>query len=136
VETAVVLPLIVALILGAMDLGQFANCHQKISDVCREGARCAVQFETTDTAAVDAVVFACLMDVFPGVPEAILRSNAVVTVRDQTGSPISGSALGATNTGSPVSVEVTLQFDSVRWINGPQFLANRTVQAATIMRRE
>jgi Flp pilus assembly protein TadG len=135
VEAAVVLPLLVALILGTVDLGQFANCHQKVSDACREGARYAAQFEAVNTSEVEAVVLACLGDMFPTVPASTLQSNTTVTVRNGLGATVTGTALGSTATGSPISVEVTLQYEAVRWISGPQFCSN-IVQVNTVMRRE
>ncbi len=135
-ETAVVLPLLIMLILGAVDAGQFANCHQKISDACREGARYAAQFETTSVSQVETVVLVYLGDMFPGVSEATLRSGTTVIVRNAVGNTITGSELGSVGTGNLVEVEVTLQFNSVRWISGLPFLGGRTVQAATAMRRE
>ena len=135
-ETAVVLPLIIALILGVVDGGQFANCHQKISDASREGARYAAKFETTNASEVEAAVLAYLSDMFPSVPEATLRSGTTVIVRNAAGDTVIGTELGSLRTGYPVEVEVSLQFDSVRWISGLRFLGGRTVQAATAMRRE
>ena len=130
------LPLLVMLIIGAVDAGQFANCHQKISDASREGARYAAQFETTNVADVETVVLAYLGDMFPSVPEATLRSGTTVIVRNAVGNTIAGSELGSVHTGNLVEVEVTLQYNSVRWINGLRFLGDRTVQAATAMCRE
>lgn len=124
------------LIVGVVDMGQFANCHQKISDACREGARCAAQFETADTSDVETVVLACLGDMFPTVPEATLRSGTTVTVRNAAGCTLVGSELGNVSTGAPVEVQVSLPFNNVRWISGLQFLGGRTMNAATVMRRE
>ena len=92
VETAVVLPLLVLLILGAVDMGQLANCHQKVSDASREGARYAAQFETNNALDVETAVLAELGDMFPDVPEATLRAGTTVVVRDTLGNVISGSA--------------------------------------------
>ena len=136
VETAVVLPLLVLLILGAVDMGQFANCHQKVSDASREGARYAAQFETKNAVDVETAVLAELGDMFPGVPDATLRAGTSVVVRDALGNVVSGSGLESISTGNLVEVEVTLRFSSVRWISGLRFLGGRTVQAATAMRRE
>jgi Flp pilus assembly protein TadG len=136
VETAVVLPLVVLLILGAVDIGQFANCHQKVSEASREGGRYAAQCETTNVADVETVVFTCLGDMFPSVPETTLRSGTTVAVCRADGSAITGSDLESVSSGSLVEVNVTLQFSTVRWISGLTFLGGRSVQTATAMRRE
>ena len=49
VECATVAPLLTLLLLGAIDMGQFANTYQKISHASREGARVAAQHDTTTT---------------------------------------------------------------------------------------
>jgi Flp pilus assembly protein TadG len=41
VECAIVAPLLVLLLLGAIDLGQYVNVYQKVSDASRAGARIA-----------------------------------------------------------------------------------------------
>ncbi len=135
VEAAVVLPLFFLLFVGAMDMGQFANCYQKVSDASREGARTAARFGTSDVADVETAVLNYLGDMFPNVPESTLNLDVQVTVRNSTG-PITGSKLGSTGTGSQVEVEVLLPFDSVRWISGLKILGGWNIQATAIMRRE
>jgi len=135
VEAAIVIPLFLVLFLGAVDAGQFANCYQKVSDASREGARTAARFGTSDVSSVETAVLDYLGDMFPGVSESTLSSAVQVTVRN-SGGAITGSNLGSTSTGSQVAVEVSLQFDSVRWISGLQILGGWNVQATAMMRRE
>lgn len=135
VEAAILIPLFIVLFLGAMDMGQFANCYQKVSDASREGARTAARFGTSDVSTVETAVLEYLGDMFPRVSESTLSSAVQVTVRN-SGGTITGSDLGSTSTGSQVDVEVSLQFDSVRWISGLQILGGWNVQATGMMRRE
>jgi Flp pilus assembly protein TadG len=135
VEASILIPLFIVLFLGAMDAGQFANCYQKVSDASREGARTAARFGTTDVSSVETAVLDYLGDMFPGVSESTLSSAVQVTVRN-SGGTITGSQLGSTGTGSQVDVEVSFQFDSIRWISGLQILGGWNVQATGTMRRE
>lgn len=135
VEAAILLPLFIVLFLGTMDVGQFANCYQKVSDASREGARTAARSGTSDVSSVETAVLDYLGDMFPNVSESTLRSAVQVTVRNSSGT-VTGSDLGSTSTGSRVDVEVSLQFDSVRWISGLQILGGWNVQATGMMRRE
>ena len=136
VETAVVAPLLVLLFLGAVDAGQYANCYQKVSDASREGARFAARFEVADAAQVETAVLDYLADRFPSVTESTLRSDSQVTLRDANGAVITGSGLELIDSGVPVEVIVSLPFDTVRWIGGLQILGGRSVQVASVMRRE
>ena len=136
VETAVIAPILVLLFLGAVDAGQYANCYQKVSDASREGARYAARFEVSDASQVETTVMDYLGDRYPGIAEMILHSVTQVTVRDAEGNAITGGTLASVDTGSPVEVVVSLQFDTVRWIGGLPILDGRTVQIKSVMRRE
>jgi Flp pilus assembly protein TadG len=136
VEAALVTPILVVLSLGAVDAGQFANCYQKVSDASREGARVAARFRTNDVATVEAVVRTYLQEMFPGVPEATLTAATQITVRDSSGNVITGATLGSLGTGAQVELEVSMQFDLVRWMNAIPVLGGRTVTTTTMMRRE
>jgi Flp pilus assembly protein TadG len=136
VETAVVAPLLVLLFLGAVDMGQYANCYQKVSDAAREGARFAARFEVSDASQVETTVMEYLEDRFPGISESTLQGASQVTLRDENGKVITGSDLGIIESGAPVEVNVRLQYNAVRWIGGLEILADRDVQITSVMRRE
>jgi hypothetical protein len=65
-------------------------------------------------------------------------SDAAVDVNFSTaaGDPISSGDLSSISSGSTLSVEVALQYDSVRWMPGIPFFDGRTIATTTIMRRE
>ena len=135
-ETAVVAPLLVLLFLGAVDMGQYANCYQKVSDAAREGARFAARFEVADASQVQTTVMEYMEDRFPGISESTLQQASQVTVRDGNGNVITGGNLGMIESGAPVEVNVRLEYNAVRWIGGLKFLADRDVQITSVMRRE
>jgi len=136
VECAIVAPLLVLLVLGAIDVGEYANVYQKVSDASRAGARVAVQTETSSNSQVSTSVLDYLQDTFPHVAPATLAAATNVSVADATGNPIAGGDLTSVSSGSELSVTVTLKYDFVRWINHLPFLDGSDVVATTIMRRE
>jgi Flp pilus assembly protein TadG len=136
VECAIVAPLMIVLVLGAIDVGEYANVYQKVSDASREGARIAVQTETATNSQVSSGVMNYLQDTFPKVPASVLASAVSVDVANAAGSPIAGGDLTSVGSGSQVSVTVKLKYDLLRWINHLPFLNGSEVAATTIMRRE
>lgn len=136
VECAIVVPFLVVLVLGAVDVGQYANVYQKISDASREGARVAARYDTATQSQVEAAVLAYLQQAFPNVPSSTLASAANVTVSDAYGSSIPSGDMTSVASGSQLNVTVTLHFDLIRWISHVQFLSGKDVTVTTKMRRE
>jgi Flp pilus assembly protein TadG len=135
VECAIVTPLLTLLVLGAIDVGQYANVYQKVSDASREGVRCAVQYDTLTSSQVETVVMNYLQDVFPNVPPSTLASATHVTITNSAGVTVSGDMTSAAS-GSQVDVTVSLQFEPIRWISHLPFLNGSDVAITTTMRRE
>ena len=135
VECAIVAPLMVLLLLGMIDVGEYANVYQKVSDASREGARIAVQYETSNASQVSSGVMNYLRDAFPNVPAGTLASAVNVSVANATGGPITGGMTTVTS-GTEIRVTVTLQYDVVRWIDHLPFLDGAQIATTTIMRRE
>jgi len=136
VECALTIPLLTLLVLGAIDVGQFANVYQKVSDASREGARVAARNGTGSASQVQEAVMNYLAETSPDSSSAALVAATTVSLSDAAGSPISGSTLSAVSTGSPVMVRVTVNFDSVRWIGHLPGLNGSQITATTTMRRE
>jgi Flp pilus assembly protein TadG len=135
VECAIIAPLLALLVLGAIDVGQFANVYQKVSDASREGARVASRFGTATTALVEAAVMDYLEQTTPNVAPATLDAATTVTVSTDDGSTISGS-LASVPSGSQIQVRVTMQFDPVRLISGISELDGSQITTTTMMRRD
>ena len=134
-EMAVVSPLLMLLLLAAIDVGQYANVGQVVSNASRIGARTAVRNDTADTSSVEAAVRTYIAENYPNVSAGAISSAASINVSGGTG-PISGGALSSQAEGSSITVTVSLQFDTVRWLNGITSLGGRTITASTLMRRE
>ena len=134
VELAVTSPLLLLLLLGTIDGGQFANCYQIISDASREGARVAVRSTTSNATEVNNSVMDYLSGAFPNVSTAELNAAVTIDVRNTVGTSLAN--LASVPSGAAVRVDVSMQFDAIRYIPGLSALDNRTVQITTIMRRE
>jgi Flp pilus assembly protein TadG len=146
VEFAVVaLPLLI-LLLGAVDVGQYINTSQAVTNAAREAARRAAQRTTRSETDVRAAALDYLDHCFPRVGRENLDAALSVSVNawkrgDFDNNPwtfdtTQPASLANASTGQPVEVEVGLAFNSVRWLHGPGFAADRTFAATTVMRRE
>lgn len=136
VECAILAPLLTLLVLGIIDVGQFANNYQKVSDASRAGARTATRFGTATTAQVEQAVMDYLEVASPGVPPATLASATDVTVTMADGTPIVAGLLTTIPSGSQLRVQVTLRYDPVRWVSGIGDLNGSELTSTTMMRRE
>ena len=135
-EFAVVAPLMLALVLGAADAGQLVNVWHKVESASREGARVAARNPTANTSEVQSAVASYLTQAFPRVSESKLEAGMSVVVRDSDGNVVSGAGLGDTDTGESLSVEVGLDCDSVRWLEGLGIMYGQSISTTTTMRRE
>jgi Flp pilus assembly protein TadG len=131
VELALVSPLLLLLFLGIVDVGQFVNVGQSVSNASREGARIAARQTTTNVSKVEAAVSDYLTNLHPNLPPSSVQVTVV-----NAGSPITGGGITAVATGSRISVQVAVPFDAVRWIHGLPLLNGRTVTNTTVTRRE
>jgi len=136
VECAILAPLFTLLVLGTVDVGQFANVYQKVSDASREGARTAARFGTATTAQVEAAVMDYLEAAAPDVPPSTLAAATDVTVSRAGGANIAGGSLTTLPSGTQIRVQVTVRYDPVRWINGIGELSGSEITSTTMMRRE
>ena len=132
VEAAIVLPVIAMILLGAIDVGQSIYVAQVVNEASREAARQASRFDTTSEDVVRTRVREFIRGSF---------SNAADTAIDVNFSSIAGEAvpsgdLTAVASGSPITVQVILQYDAVRWIPGFIGLGGRSIETTTTMRRE
>ena len=106
VELALVIPFVLALLLGVWEVGRLININQILSNAAREGARKSVTGQVS-TAQVQQTVINYLNNA--GLPTA----NAVVTVSDLTSpgtDPSNASQL------DQIQVSVTMPFADVRWV--------------------
>lgn len=131
VELAVLSVLLVLILLGIIDVGQYVNLGQTVSNASREGARIAARQTTVNVSKVETAVLNYLTNLHPNLPTSAVQVSVA-----NAGGPIAGGNITATATGSPISVQVAVQFDQARWIKGLPLLSGLIVTNTTVTRRE
>ena len=105
VELAVVAPVLLTLLLGLWEVGRLVEVQQVLANAVREGARQASTGQKTNSQVSQAVL--------QYVSDAGLsNAGAVVTVTNLT----SGNDAAAANQLDHFQVQVTIPFNSVRWV--------------------
>ena len=133
VEFAVLAPLLFLLVMGAIDVGQFVNVSQTVSDASREGARLAAQNEMTSAADVESAVLDYLNENY-NMSDSALNAAVTVTVMDGLGNGVAD--LTTIAEGDSLSVRVDMLFDNVRWATSVALGSNKTLSTTTMTRRE
>jgi Flp pilus assembly protein TadG len=136
VELAFVAPVIFALIMGIVDVGQFVNVSQTVSNASREAARLAARYRSESVSDVENAVSGYLGECFPSIAPETLDTAVQVNVRDGLGNVIPGGDLTTIPTGAAIDVEVVLSFNAVRWLGGVPLLNDQTLATTTTTRRE
>ena len=136
VEFAIIGPLLFLLTMGALEVGQYINVGQTVSEASREGARFAARNGTSTVSEVEGYVENELKETFPGLPASHLAEALDVKVRNASGQPIPGGDLTSVDTGAPINVEVTLDFAAVRWMSKAHYAKNTLLKTTTVARRE
>lgn len=132
VEAAIVLPVIALILLGSIDVGQSVYVAQVVNEASREGARQACRYDTTSEDAVRTSVRDFLRSSFSGITDG----DVAVNFNDSNGGAIPNGDLSLLSEGTPISVEVVLQYSAVRWTPGFAGLGGSAISTTTIMRRE
>ncbi len=134
VELAIAMPLLALLALGVTEFSQYVNAAQVVTNASRRGARLAARNETVTASEVQNDVTAFLTGAFPGLSGP---SSAIsVQVVDGSGAPINNGDLTTISSGSPIRVDVSLNFDSIRWLSHFSTLDSQTLQTSTVASRD
>ena len=135
VEFAVIAPMLILMVMGAIDVGQSVNVAQVVNDASREGARQASRIDSMQAQEVEWAVQDYMADAFPSIPTTVLNAALTVNVVN-AGSGIPGGDMATIDSGSPVTVQVILQYDAVRWMVGIPVFNGVSIETSTVMRRE
>ncbi|EDL59681.1 TadE/TadG family type IV pilus assembly protein [Gimesia maris] len=136
VESALVVPLLVMIAMGTMDVSQYVNVAQLVNDASYEGARRASQNNVKNQSEVEQSVLNYFTSQFPNQASGEIGSALTVNVRDYLEANIPNGNLETVPSGSAVSVQVIFQFNSVRWLSGFAGLNGVSIETTTVMRRE
>lgn len=135
VELAVASPLLVLLVMGTLDLGQFINISEIVSNGSRIGARKAVRYETTSVTDVETAVVDHFANHFSMVSRDTLRNATTVTIKNSAGATVTGTGLQNIASKQDVVVEVNFNYSAIRWVGGLNVLDGKSLSCTTTMRR-
>jgi Flp pilus assembly protein TadG len=128
--------LLILVTFGAIDVGQSINVAQVVNDASREGARQATRLDVTEVSEVEAAVQEFINNAFSRKSAEALNAGLTVNVGDEFNAQIPGGDMTTIDSGSSVSVQVILQYDSVRWVPLLPSLRGATIETTCVMRRD
>ena len=134
VELAITMPLLALIALGVTEFSQYVNAAQVVTNASRRGARLAARNGTVTASEVQNDVRAFITGAFPSLSGASAAIS--VQVVDGSGIPITYGDLTTISPGSPIRVDVSFNFDSIRWLSHFSTLDSQTLQTSTVARRE
>jgi len=138
VEMAVAAPVLVLLLLGTLDLGQFVNMGEVMSNTSRIAARKAARSFTFTSQEVKDAAVDNLASQFPQVNRATLDGATTVLVTDGSGTALTDAQLkDVVRSGDQLVVTVTFNYSAIRWLSGGglPFLNNGQLSFKTTIRR-
>jgi Flp pilus assembly protein TadG len=135
VEFALVSPVLLIIAIGLIDVGQFISIGQIVNNASREGSRVAIRDYTDSVSEVEAAVLTYMTNALSEVSAETINSALQVVVREGNGT-VAGEDLSLVNSGQELRVEVTFDYQNVRWAPNSFLGAYTVIQATTIMRRE
>jgi len=121
VEFAVVAPVFFMLIFGMFEFGRMLMVQQVLTNGARSGSRIAVIDGATESE-----VMSTVREYLEG--GSIDESDVDIT--------LDPPSLAQTDTGDPITVELSVPFEDVSWLPSPWFLEDRILTAHSTMRRE
>jgi Flp pilus assembly protein TadG len=135
VEAALILPVLVVLTLSAIDIAQYVNLTQSVTNASREGARLVSRNENDSVSEVEIAIRSYLQDSLPNMSAAQIANAMTITILDKDDNPIPNGDLSTLKSGDPVSFQVDFDYAAVRWLPGPSWNGNSS-QCRTVCRRE
>ncbi len=129
VETALVLPLMVATVLGVIEFGRAQSVSQLVTNAAHEGARAAIR-EGSSNAEVSQVVTELLSS---SLGVAASDVTVAITVTPAVGNPDRGDEVANATTRDLCSIEVSISFDTVSYVPG-HFLSGKDLLGQCAMR--
>ncbi|MEZ6097116.1 MAG: TadE/TadG family type IV pilus assembly protein [Pirellulaceae bacterium] len=130
VEAVLLSTFLLVLLVVTIDIGQYLNTVQVVRNASREATRFACRNETDSVSDIQAAARNYLHSVFSSCSAATLDSATVIEVLDSSGAPASDETWQEIESGEKISVQLTFQFEAVRWL--PVFSVCNLQQAEVI----
>ncbi len=135
-EAALIVPVLVLVTLMAVDIAQYINLAQQVTNASREGARIASRDSTESVAEVETAVLNFFGDLYPEMNSQQLSETVLIEIRDANNQTISQGDLTSIPSGDPISVRVAFDFRAVRWLGGLNYWSGSVNDMTSICRRE
>ena len=136
------LPLLIIATFAAIDVAQYVNACQVMANVSRDGARIATRSTTTSTSDCSSAMLAYLDNEMTHMTSTELAQCVTIEFYEMVTDPdtgttspskITGTQLNSVPSGAMIQVDVSINFDDIRWLGGP-FYGNPST--TTYCRRE
>ena len=141
VEAAILLPVFVLIFLALIDIGQAINLRHVVENAAREAARMAAKDEHESAAEIHTAVVEHMKSAYPNIVSASIE-QAVSTNVYYVDTLYGGNTiytpedLAEIPSGQSVHVEVSFDFDQVRWLPGFDWWNTTLFESVSICRRE
>ncbi len=136
VEAAIVMPFLLLITLGGINIAQYINLGQQVSNASREAARVASRHSTTQVEQVQAAVERYMADWYFASEDTGFGNALTVNVRKGDNTSIPGGDLDRVDSGDSILIEVSFDYSTVRWIPGPDYWNGNQKVITTHCRRE
>ena len=136
IEAALIIPVLILVTIGSIDVGQFINVAQMVSNASREGARIASRDVIENVEDVEDAIFTYFTDAFPKLDSATIGETIQIQITDADGVPIPDGDLSAVESGTELMITVNADFSVIRWIKGPNYFDEEFRSTTTSCRRE
>ena len=131
VEAAMILPIVVMLILGSVELGMYLNNLQVVQNAARQGARAAVRLENSN-AAVETAVLAALNELDVESHDVCIR---ISKLNSSGHTEYDVTNLSENEQGHPIRVVVSFPYSHLNPPSNFVGLATREISSSAVMRR-
>ena len=137
IEAALLLPVLIFITLGAIDIAQYINLAQLVANASREGGRVASRSDTESVSAVVDAIEDFLANSHFNLTESQITEGLVVEIsQGQSESAIQEGDLTTVDSGDQICISVSFDFTVVRWLKGPDYWNQSVNDSKTYCRRE
>lgn len=131
VETAIVLPVFLAVTLGIVEFGRAMMVGQLVTNAAREGARLAV-IDGSTNASVETAIKDFLTQ---AAGTSASDVTVTITITPAAGNTNPGNSLAASHSKDVIAVKVEVPFSKVSYVKG-SYLEGKKLIAQSTMRHE
>ena len=136
VEAALLLPMLIGITFGAVDIAQYINLAQIVTNASREGVLISSDRRVLTVQEVEDGVMSFMTAAVPGISQEELAGGITIEVRQASGQPIPQGDLTTILPGETLSVSVAFDFSVIRWLHGPNYANGNVKESQSFGRRE